>query len=70
LYCVGSGSIGTRAVTCWRDSQFTYSVFERAFENLGLLRAIRTDNGAPLTSGNALGIRIERQLPRLCLRLL
>jgi putative transposase len=29
-------------------------VFERAFEDFGLPGAIRTDNGAPFASGNAL----------------
>jgi len=31
-----------------------FSVFERAFKDFGLPQAIRTDNGAPFASGNAL----------------
>lgn len=55
---------------------YAFSVFERAFKDFGLPRAIRTDNGVPFASGNALfglsrlavwwlrlGIRIERIRP-------
>ncbi len=57
-------------------SEFAFSVFERVFKDYGLPGAIRTDNGAPFASGNALfglsklsvwwlrlGIRIERIKP-------
>ena len=57
-------------------SEFAFSVFERAFKDFGLPGAIRTDNGAPFASGNALfglsklavwwlrlGIRIQRIKP-------
>ena len=57
-------------------SEFAFSVFERVFKDFGLPAAIRTDNGAPFASGNALfglsklsvwwlrlGIRIERIKP-------
>jgi putative transposase len=57
-------------------SMFAYSVFERAFKDFGLPRAIRTDNGAPFASANSLfgltklsvwwlrlGIDIERIKP-------
>jgi putative transposase len=33
---------------------YAYSVFERAFKDFGLPRAIRTDNGAPFASANSL----------------
>jgi len=39
------------ASTC---SDFAFSVFERAFKDFGLPRAIRTDNGIPFASPNAL----------------
>jgi putative transposase len=55
---------------------FAYSVFERAFKDFGLPRAIRTDNGSPFASANSLfgltklsvwwlrlGIDIERIKP-------
>lgn len=55
---------------------YAFSVFERAFKDFGLPKAIRTDNGVPFASGNALfglsklavwwlrlGIRIERIRP-------
>ena len=45
LACEGVGS--TR-------SDFAFSIFERAFKDFGLPAAIRTDNGAPFASGNAL----------------
>ena len=35
-------------------SDFAFSVFERAFRDFGLPHAIRTDNGVPFASGNAL----------------
>lgn len=35
-------------------SEFAFSVFERVFKDYGLPGAIRTDNGAPFASGNAL----------------
>jgi len=35
-------------------SEFAFSVFERVFKDFGLPDAIRTDNGAPFASGNAL----------------
>jgi transposase InsO family protein len=57
-------------------SSFAFSVFERAFKDFGLPAAIRTDNGAPFASPNALfglsklsvwwlrlGIQIERIKP-------
>jgi putative transposase len=55
---------------------YAFSVFERAFKEFGLPKAIRTDNGVPFASPNALyglsklaiwwlrlGIRIERIKP-------
>jgi transposase InsO family protein len=57
-------------------SPFAFTVFERVFREFGVPDAIRTDNGAPFASGNALfglsrlsvwwlrlGIRIERIKP-------
>jgi putative transposase len=57
-------------------TMFAYSVFERAFKDFGLPRAIRTDNGTPFASANSLfgltklsvwwlrlGIDIERIKP-------
>ena len=57
-------------------SDFAFSVFERAFRDFGLPHAIRTDNGVPFASGNALfglsrlavwwlrlGIQIQRIKP-------
>lgn len=35
-------------------TDFSFTVFERAFEEFGLPSAIRTDNGVPFASGNAL----------------
>src|SRR5210317_1712766 len=35
-------------------SDFAFSIFERAFKDFGLPHAIRTDNGVPFASGNAL----------------
>ena len=35
-------------------TDFAFSVFERAFRDFGLPTAIRTDNGVPFASGNAL----------------
>jgi putative transposase len=35
-------------------SDIAFTVFERAFRDFGLPRAIRTDNGTPFASGNAL----------------
>ena len=35
-------------------SDFAFSVFERAFKDFGLPKAIRTDNGVPFASANAL----------------
>ena len=35
-------------------SDFAFSVFERTFKDYGLPNAIRTDNGIPFSSGNAL----------------
>lgn len=35
-------------------SEFAFPVFERVFKDFGLPDAIRTDNGAPFASGNAL----------------
>ncbi len=35
-------------------SDFSFTVFERAFKDFGLPAAIRTDNGVPFASGNAL----------------
>jgi putative transposase len=63
------------ALTCTR-AQPAFTVFERAFRDFGLPRAIRTDNGTPFASANAifglsklsvwwlrLGIGIERIQP-------
>ena len=57
-------------------SDFAFALFERVFKEFGLPRAIRTDNGAPFASANALfglsrlsvwwlrlGIEIERIKP-------
>jgi putative transposase len=57
-------------------AMYAFSVFERAFKDLGLPKAIRTDNGAPFASANSLfgltrlsvwwlrlGIAIERIRP-------
>ena len=57
-------------------TDFAFSVFERAFKDFGLPVAIRTDNGVPFASGNALfglsklsvwwlrlGIQIQRIKP-------
>lgn len=57
-------------------AMYAFTVFERAFKDFGLPRAIRTDNGAPFASANALfgltklsvwwlrlGIGIERIKP-------
>jgi transposase InsO family protein len=57
-------------------SEFAFAVFERAFKEFGLLDAIRTDNGTPFASGQALfglstlavwwlrlGIQIQRIKP-------
>ncbi len=57
-------------------SMFAFTVFERAFKDFGLPRAIRTDNGVPFASANSLfgltrvsvwwlrlGIDIERIKP-------
>jgi len=35
-------------------SDFAFTVFERAFKDFGLPAAIRTENGVPFASGNAL----------------
>jgi putative transposase len=58
------------------QAMYAFTVFERAFRDFGLPRAIRTDNGAPFASANALfgltrlsvwwlrlGIAIERIRP-------
>jgi putative transposase len=58
------------------QGQFAFTVFERAFKDFGLPRAIRTDNGVPFASAHALyglsklsvwwlrlGIQIERIKP-------
>jgi hypothetical protein len=45
LACEGMASTG---------SDFAFAVFERTFKEFGLPAAIRTDNGAPFASGNAL----------------
>ena len=57
-------------------ADFAFSVFERVFKEFGIPRAIRTDNGIPFASGNALfglsklaiwwlrlGIQIQRIQP-------
>jgi len=57
-------------------SEFAFAIFERAFKDFGLPQAIRTDNGTPFASGNALfglsrlavwwlrlGIKIQRIKP-------
>jgi putative transposase len=59
-----------------RKEAYAFTVFERAFKDFGLPRAIRTDNGIPFASRSAffglsklsvwwlrLGIRIERIKP-------
>jgi transposase InsO family protein len=55
-------------------SEFAFAVFERAFKDFGLPGAIRTDNGAPFASGNALfglsklavcGLRLGIQIQRI-----
>jgi putative transposase len=56
------------------QSMYAFSVFERTFQEFGLPRAIRTDNGLPFASGHALyglsklsvwwlrlGIQLERE---------
>jgi putative transposase len=45
--------LACEGLSCVR-SQFAFSVFERAFKDFGLPDAIRTDNGVPFASGNAL----------------
>ena len=58
------------------QERYAFTVFERAFKDFGLPRAIRTDNGVPFASGHALfglsklsvwwlrlGIQIERIKP-------
>jgi len=68
-------SRGGDALTTTKET-YAFSVFERAFTDFGLPRAIRTDNGVPFASPNALyglsklsvwwlrlGIRIERIKP-------
>jgi putative transposase len=63
---------GLASVRC----EFAFAVFERVFREFGLPEAIRTDNGTPFASGNALfglsklavwwlrlGIRIQRIKP-------
>jgi putative transposase len=61
---------------CSTHMMYAFTVFERAFKDFGLPRAIRTDNGSPFASANALfgltklsvwwlrlGINIERIKP-------
>ena len=58
---------------CTTKEAYAFTVFERAFKEFGLPKAIRTDNGVPFASPNALfglsklsvwwlrlGIEIER----------
>lgn len=67
--------LACEGLTCTK-SDFAFSVFERVFKEYGLPAAIRTDNGLPFASPNALfglsklsvwwlrlGIRIERIKP-------
>ena len=67
--------LACEGLTCTK-SDFAFSVFERVFKEFGLPAAIRTDNGLPFASPNALfglsklsvwwlrlGIRIERIKP-------
>ncbi|MBG6177006.1 putative transposase [Labrenzia sp. EL_208] len=67
--------LACEGLTCTK-SDFAFSVFERVFKESGLPTAIRTDNGLPFASPNALfglsklsvwwlrlGIRIERIKP-------
>jgi putative transposase len=67
--------IGCEALSSTK-SQFAFTVFERIFKDFGLPKAIRTDNGVPFSSPNALfglsklsvwwlrlGIQIERIKP-------
>lgn len=67
--------LACEGLTCTK-SDFAFSVFERVFKEFGLPTAIRTDNGLPFASPNALfglsklsvwwlrlGIRIERIKP-------
>ncbi len=69
-YLLGCEALSTTA------AMFAFSVFERAFKDFGLPRAIRTDNGCPFASANSLfgltklsvwwlrlGIDIERIKP-------
>lgn len=67
--------LGCEALSCTKEIH-AFSAFERVFREFGLPRAIRTDNGVPFASGNALfglsklsvwwlrlGIAIERIQP-------
>jgi putative transposase len=67
--------IGCEALSTTQE-QYAFSVFERVFKEFGLPAAIRTDNGVPFASPNALyglsklsvwwlrlGVRIERIKP-------
>ena len=45
--------IGCEGVKSTR-SDIAFTIFERAFRDFGLPSAIRTDNGVPFASGNAL----------------
>jgi putative transposase len=67
--------LACEGLSCVR-SEFAFPVFERVFKEFGLPEAIRTDNGAPFASGNALfglstlavwwlrlGIRLQRSKP-------
>ena len=47
-------------------SEFAFSVFERVFKDYGLPGAIRTDNGAPFASGNALFGRSKLKVLTMC----
>jgi putative transposase len=47
-YLLGCEALSTTS------TMFAYSVFERAFKDFGLPRAIRTDNGSPFASANSL----------------
>ena len=67
--------LGCEALSTTKE-MYAFTVFERAFKDFGLPRAIRTDNGVPFASANALfglsklsvwwlrlGIAIERIKP-------
>ena len=46
--------IDPRVPDCATQEAYAFTVFERVFNELGLPKAIRTDNGVPFASGWAL----------------